>query len=57
MSGKTLIGSSIAFGHSSHDQVLPVLACHADTVTWVDQLSIAVPGQLVLLRAGDAAGQ
>lgn len=57
MSGKTLIGSSIALGHTSHDQVLPVLACHADAVTGVDELSVAVPGQLVLLGASYAAGQ
>lgn len=57
MSGKTLIGSSITLGHTSHDQVLPVLACHANAVTGVDELSIAVPGQLVLLWASYAAGQ
>lgn len=44
MSGKALIGSTITLGHSSHDQILPVLACHAHAVTWVDELPIAVPG-------------
>lgn len=57
MSGKALVGSSIALGHSSHNQILPVLACHAHTVTGVYQLAVAVPGQLVLFRATDATGQ
>ena len=57
MSGETLIGSSITLSHTSHDQVLPVLACHANAVAGVDELSVAVPGQLVLLRAGYTAGQ
>lgn len=55
MSGETLIGSSVALGHAGHDQVLPVLACHANAVTGVDELSVAVPGQLVLLGAGYTA--
>lgn len=57
MSGETLIGSSVALGHAGHDQVLPALACHANAVTRVDELPVAVPGQLVLLGASDAAGQ
>lgn len=57
MSGKALIGSSITLGHASHDQVLSVLACHADTVTGVDEFSVAIPGQLILLGARYTAGQ
>lgn len=57
MSGEALIGSSVTLGHTSHDQVLPVLARHAYAVTWVDELPVAVPGQLVLLGASYAAGQ
>ena len=57
MSGEALIGSSVTLGHTSHDQVFSILACHADTVAGVDELSVAVPGQLVLLRACYTAGQ
>lgn len=57
MPGKALIRSSVALGHASHHQVFPVLACHADAVAGVDELSVAVPGQLVLLGAGHAAGE
>lgn len=57
MPGEALISSSVTLGHASHDQVLPVLACHADAVAGVDELSVAVPGQLELLRAGDATRQ
>lgn len=57
MPGEALIGTSVTLGHASHYQVLTVLACHADAVPGVDELSVAVPGQFILLRARHTAGQ
>lgn len=57
MPGEALIGPAVTLGHTRHDQILPVLARHANAVARVDELPVAVPGQLVLLRAGDAARQ
>lgn len=55
MSGEALVRSAITLGHPGHDQVFPVLSSHANAVTGVNELSIAVPRQLVLLGAGDTA--
>lgn len=55
--GEALVGSAVALRHPLHDEVLPVDSGEADVVAGVDDLSVAVPRQLVLVRAAHAAGQ
>lgn len=55
--GEALVGAAIALRHSLHDEVLPVEPSEANIVTGVDDLPVAIPRKLVLVRAAHAAGQ